>query len=97
MHDGSVIRLHKLESGHDCRDRTAAMAALERHRAAGEIATGLIYVNENASELHESLGTTARPSNELDEAVLCAPARRRSKRSTRRCAKGRCAQRRPWL
>ena len=71
MHDGSVIRLHKLESGHDCRDRTAAMAALERHRAAGEIATGLIFVNENGRELHDSLGTTARPLNELDEAVLC--------------------------
>ena len=61
MHDGSVIRLHKLESDHDCRDRSAAMATLERHRAAGEIATGLIYVNENGRELHESLGTTARP------------------------------------
>lgn len=47
------------------------MAALERHRAAGEIATGLIYVNENGRELHDSLGTTARPLNELDEAVLC--------------------------
>ena len=43
----------------------------ERHRAAGEIATGLIYLNENARELHESLGTTPRPLNELDQGVLC--------------------------
>ena len=33
--------------------------------------TGLIYVNENGRELHDSLGTTARPLNELDEAELC--------------------------
>ena len=38
---------------------------------AGEIATGLIYINDEADELHEILGTTARPLNELSERELC--------------------------
>ena len=55
MHDGSTDRLHKLDAGHDCRDRSAALAVLERARVAGEIATGLIYIDDDASELHEVL------------------------------------------
>jgi len=71
LHDGSVINLHKLDAGHDVTDRAAAFAAIEQHRAAGEIATGLIYVNENASDLHDTLGTADRPLNELGADVLC--------------------------
>ena len=75
LHDGSTIRLHKLDVEHDVSDRSAAFTTLERHRAAGEIATGLIYLNENAKELHESLGTTPRPLNELGPEVLCPGSR----------------------
>ena len=57
MHDGSVIRFHKLASDHDWRDRTAAMAALEKHRADGAIVTGLIYLNDEAGDLHARLNT----------------------------------------
>ena len=71
MHDGSTIVLRKLDADHDCRDRAAALATLERARAAGEIATGLIYVNDEADELHDVLGTTERPLNELSERELC--------------------------
>jgi 2-oxoglutarate/2-oxoacid ferredoxin oxidoreductase subunit beta len=71
MHDGSTIVLRKLDASHDCRDRSHALATLERTRLAGEIATGLIYLDDEADELHESLGTTARPLNELSERELC--------------------------
>jgi 2-oxoglutarate/2-oxoacid ferredoxin oxidoreductase subunit beta len=71
MHDGSTIMLRKLDADHDCRDRSAALATLERCRVSGEIATGLIYINEEADELHEILGTTTRPLNELSERELC--------------------------
>ncbi|HEY1887671.1 MAG TPA: 2-oxoacid:ferredoxin oxidoreductase subunit beta [Roseiarcus sp.] len=71
MHDGSTIVLRKLDADHNCRDRSAALTTLERARVSGEIATGLIYINEEADELHESLGTTARPLNELTERELC--------------------------
>ena len=71
MHDGSTIVLRKLDAEHDCRDRSAALATLERARVAGEIATGLIYIDDEADELHEILGTTDRPLNELSERELC--------------------------
>src|ERR1700729_2391535 len=71
MHDGSTIVLRKLDAGHDCRDRSAALTTLERARNAREIATGLIYIEDDANELHEVLGTTDRPLNELSERELC--------------------------
>jgi 2-oxoglutarate ferredoxin oxidoreductase subunit beta len=71
MHDGSTITLRKLDADHDCRDRSASLATLERARVAGEIATGLMYIDGEASELHEVLGTTSRPLNELSERELC--------------------------
>ena len=71
LHDGSSIRLHKLADEHDWRDRSAALAMLERHRVAGEIVTGLIYLNDQAVDLHQRLGTTKRPLNALAEADLC--------------------------
>jgi 2-oxoglutarate ferredoxin oxidoreductase subunit beta len=71
LHDGSVIRLRKLDADHDSSHKAAALLTLERHRAAGEIATGLIYLNPNARELHDRLGTTDRPLNELGADVLC--------------------------
>jgi 2-oxoglutarate/2-oxoacid ferredoxin oxidoreductase subunit beta len=71
MHDGTTIRLRKLNADHDFHDRSAALARLERCRAAGEIATGLLYLNEHAEELHDILNTTTRPLNELGERELC--------------------------
>jgi 2-oxoglutarate ferredoxin oxidoreductase subunit beta len=71
LHDGSSIRLHKLADEHDWRDRSAALAMLERHRVEGEVVTGLIYLNDEAIDLHARLGTTKRPLNALGEAELC--------------------------
>ncbi len=71
MHDGSTIVLRKLDAAHDCRDRSQALATLERARIAGEIATGLIYLDGETNELHEVLGTAAQPLNELTERDLC--------------------------
>ncbi len=71
MHDGSRIRFHKLASDHDWRDKSAALAVLEKHRAVGEIVTGLIYLNEDPIDLHVRLKTTARPLNALAESDLC--------------------------
>jgi 2-oxoglutarate ferredoxin oxidoreductase subunit beta len=75
MHDGSTVVLRKLDANHDRRDRSAALATLERARIAGEIATGLMYIDDEASELHEVLGTTSRPLNQLSERELCPGSR----------------------
>jgi 2-oxoglutarate ferredoxin oxidoreductase subunit beta len=71
MHDGSVIRLHKVSESLDPFDRRSAMMALEDHREDGSILTGLIYMDKNTRDLHEMLETSQRPLNELEEVDLC--------------------------
>jgi 2-oxoglutarate ferredoxin oxidoreductase subunit beta len=53
MHDGSVIRLRKLDNGYDPTDRFAAMRLLEEAHQKQEFITGLIYVNEGRPSLAE--------------------------------------------
>ncbi len=71
LHDGSTVTLHKLAEDHDWRDRGAALAVLEKHRARGEVVTGLIYLNDEAIDLHARLNTAEKPLNEMSEAELC--------------------------
>ncbi|CAN5426362.1 2-oxoacid:ferredoxin oxidoreductase subunit beta [soil metagenome] len=71
MHDGSVIRLHKLEKEWDPLDRISAINAVQRARVSGEILTGLLYINPQTSDLHEMIETTERPLNSLTESELC--------------------------
>ncbi|HEY5237096.1 MAG TPA: 2-oxoacid:ferredoxin oxidoreductase subunit beta [Rhizomicrobium sp.] len=71
QHDGSIIKLAKLHPDYDPHDRVRAMAYLQERHAAGEIVTGLLYVDENADDLHAHLDTVATPLNRLRETVLC--------------------------
>jgi 2-oxoglutarate/2-oxoacid ferredoxin oxidoreductase subunit beta len=71
MHDGSVIRLHKLEKDWDPLNRISAMNAVQNARVKGEILTGLLYIDPETSELHEMIKTNDRPLNSLAEAELC--------------------------
>ncbi|HET9822952.1 MAG TPA: 2-oxoacid:ferredoxin oxidoreductase subunit beta [Burkholderiaceae bacterium] len=68
--DGSVMCLRKLRADHDPTDRLAAMHLVQSLAARGEVATGLIYIDPTASDLHQALNTTAVPLNRLDEAAL---------------------------
>ena len=72
MHDGSVVRLHKREGqDYDIEDAQAALGAVAAHARDGRVLTGLIYINRDAPELHEVLGTVRRPLNRLSEKELC--------------------------
>ncbi len=71
QHDSSVLRLRKLAADYDPHDRIAAMAYLQQRQAAGEIVTGLLYVEESAQDLHDYLGTVDKPLNALSDAELC--------------------------
>ncbi len=71
MHDGSKIRLHKLAKDWDPFDRHSAISAMHRARSKGEILTGLLYIDENSTDLHEMLKTTEHPLNSLSMDVLC--------------------------
>jgi 2-oxoglutarate ferredoxin oxidoreductase subunit beta len=70
QHDGSVLRLRKLDAGYDPRDRLAAMNLIAQRHAQGEIATGLLYVDPEAGDLHGHLNTVDAPLNSLDADAL---------------------------
>ena len=69
--DGSRLRLRKLREDYDATDRVGAMNRLQRHQARGELLTGLLFVEPNATDMHAALGTAKRPLNQLAEADLC--------------------------
>ena len=71
QHDGSVLRLRKLQEGHDPTDRLSAMAYMHGRKAEGEIVTGLLYVDPDPSDIHAGLRTVPVPLNRLDDAALC--------------------------
>ncbi|HWS77115.1 MAG TPA: 2-oxoacid:ferredoxin oxidoreductase subunit beta, partial [Thermomonas sp.] len=70
QHDGSVLRLRKLDAGYDPRDRIRAMHFLQQHQAEGEVVTGLLFVDPEADDLHGHVNTIAAPLNSLDAASL---------------------------
>jgi len=71
LHDGSRLRLAKLDGNYDPHDKIAAMAYLQTQAAKGELVTGLIYMDRNAGDLHANLNTVDRPLNILSEKELC--------------------------
>jgi 2-oxoglutarate/2-oxoacid ferredoxin oxidoreductase subunit beta len=71
QHDGSVMRLRRLRADHDPTSRLAAMDVVQKLAAQGEVATGLIYLELDAGDLHQALNTSATPLNRLDERALC--------------------------
>jgi len=71
QHDGSMLRLRKLESDYDPTDRIKAMNFLQERAARGEVITGLLYVQPDSSDLHENLNTVDTPLNSLTERELC--------------------------
>jgi 2-oxoglutarate ferredoxin oxidoreductase subunit beta len=71
QHDGSVLRLRKLNEDYDVHDRGAAMNHLQKHHALGEIVTGLLFVDPEPTDLHAHFDTVDTPLNRLDERTLC--------------------------
>jgi 2-oxoglutarate/2-oxoacid ferredoxin oxidoreductase subunit beta len=71
QHDGSKLRLRKLALDYDPHDRLGAMTYVQERAAAGEIVTGLLYVDPEAVDLHSHLRTVEAPLNALGEPELC--------------------------
>ena len=69
--DGRVMRLRKLREDFDPTDRLAAMALVQGLAAKGEVATGLLYIEAGAADLHAALNTSDVPLNRLAESELC--------------------------
>jgi 2-oxoglutarate ferredoxin oxidoreductase subunit beta len=71
LHDGSKLMLKKVAADYDPHDRVGAMNFLQRHAAAGQIVTGLLYVDREPEDLHRHFNTVEAPLNSLTEKELC--------------------------
>lgn len=71
LHDGSMIKLHKLSPEWDPENKLSIMTALHHAREKHEILTGLLYIDNESVELNELLNTTQTPLNLLTEKELC--------------------------
>lgn len=71
LHDGARIGLRKLDDDYDPTDPVAALPILQRYKKAGEIATGLLFLDKHEEDLHDLIGTVATPLNAVPEEDLC--------------------------
>ncbi len=71
QHDGSILRLRKVDGDYDPTDRVGAMSYVQEHARRGEFVTGLLYVQADARDLHASANTVPAPLNSLGEKALC--------------------------
>ncbi len=71
LHDGSKLRLAKLHADYDPHDRIAALTYLQQRDSAGELVTGLIYMDESPRDMHQALNTVDVPLNTLNAKELC--------------------------
>jgi len=70
QHDGSVLRLRKVAEDYNVHDRIAAMNYLQERQAAGEVVTGVLYLEAEAQDLHDYLHTVDKPFNTLGDGEL---------------------------
>jgi len=71
QHDGSILKLSKIDPSYDPHDKAKAMAYLQERHARGEVVTGLLYLEDDAEDIHRHLNTVDTPLNRLSEKELC--------------------------
>ena len=71
MHDGSVLTFRSVPQDYDPTDRISVMRYLQERHDAGEVATGVLYVDEDAPDMHELNGTSEAPLVSVPFATLC--------------------------
>src|SRR5450755_23828 len=69
MHDGSSLRLRKLEQEYDPTDKIEAVQRLMQSHAKGEVLTGVFYINAKAPSFIDMLNVTDQPLATLPESV----------------------------
>jgi len=71
IHDGSKMILRKLDNNHNPYDKSNALSVLNGHQSDGSVVTGLIYLDKNEMDLHDTINTNHKPLNILSEKELC--------------------------
>jgi 2-oxoglutarate ferredoxin oxidoreductase subunit beta len=70
LHGGDTIVLRKIEQDYDPTSRADAFKYLRDRFNAGEITTGLLYVNDQRVEMHDLMGNTETPLSQLPYEML---------------------------
>lgn len=73
MHDGSSLRLRKLEHDYDPTNKIEAVKRLMQAHDAEEVLTGVVYVNTTAPNFIDMLNMTDRPLASLTESDIRPP------------------------
>jgi 2-oxoglutarate ferredoxin oxidoreductase subunit beta len=73
MHDGSRLRLRKLEESYDPSDRAKAVARLMEAARGGEVLTGVLFVDANAPAFIETMDVVDEPLATLPEERVRPP------------------------
>jgi 2-oxoglutarate/2-oxoacid ferredoxin oxidoreductase subunit beta len=71
MHDGSTVRFRKIPKGYDPTDREAAYAHVHACQQRGEVATGLLFIDENGQDMHAVSRTVETPLVDVPYEQLC--------------------------
>jgi 2-oxoglutarate ferredoxin oxidoreductase subunit beta len=71
MHDGSIVRFRKVAEDYDPTDRDAAYAHVRASQQKGEVATGLLFLETGAADMHAVNRTVERPLVDLPFEELC--------------------------
>ena len=69
MHDGSSLRLHKLEKDYDPTNKTEAVKRVMESHDAEEVLTGVLYLNTTAPNFIDMINMTDQPLATLPESV----------------------------
>ncbi len=71
LHDGSSVWLRKVAEDYDPTDRDAAYAHIRERQAAGEIATGLLYIDAESRDMMEQCEAIDDPAYSQPFENLC--------------------------
>ena len=71
MHDGSVVRFRKTRDDYDPTNRESAYAHVRGCQQRNEVATGLLFIDENGADMHEVWKTVVTPLVDLTHEQLC--------------------------
>lgn len=71
LHDGSEVILRKIQDEYDTADRIAAMSYIQERQAAGEVVTGLLFLDPDSREYHDTNGSISTPLRDIPFEDLC--------------------------
>jgi 2-oxoglutarate ferredoxin oxidoreductase subunit beta len=71
MHDGSVIAMRKVAHDYDPTDKQKVFAHLQERQSRGEMATGLLFIDQKSGDMHDMTATPEQPLTTIPYEKLC--------------------------